>query len=252
MAVAGGDAVAVVDDDGASVAAHEIGEYDQAIGGSHDRLSVFRTDINSTVESAFSVKWIDALAEGSRNGPSTGQRLGAEFARNQSAVVASRVRPREIPVMVAPFRAEALSAPQLVQGRNNLGLANVLGRSRNVGVGFQPIKGRDFAGQRTERRYLDIPLFGYLLQTGVAIPKIFFFGAQFVVMRNLQHHAQVGTGDAGKAEADDSGAYQQNVQIVDGDMDLAELPVIPACDEKNVEAFLQFFLSVSNQDRRGS
>src|ERR1700693_4747675 len=44
-------------------------------------------------------------------GPSTGQRLGAEFARSQSAVVASRVSPREMPVMVAPFRAEALRAP---------------------------------------------------------------------------------------------------------------------------------------------
>src|SRR5580692_7303529 len=42
--------------------------------------------------------------------PSTGQRFGAEFARNQSAVVTLRVMPSEMPVLVAPLKAEVLSA----------------------------------------------------------------------------------------------------------------------------------------------
>src|ERR1035438_2073168 len=42
--------------------------------------------------------------------PSTGHRLGAEFARTQSAVVEFLVRPREIPTLAAPVRAVLLSA----------------------------------------------------------------------------------------------------------------------------------------------
>ena len=186
-------------------------------------------------------------------GPSTGQRLGAEFARNQSAVVASRVRPREIPVMVAPFSAEALSAPNWSREETTWALADVLGRSgHHVGIGLQAVKGRNFACQRAQRRYLDIPLLRDLLKPGIAILKIVFFGAQFVVVRHLQHHAQVRAGDAGQAQADDRRAHQQHVQVVDGNRDLAELAVVTACDEKNVEAFLQFFLSASYQDYRGS
>ena len=39
VAIAGGDAVAVVKDDGASVASHEVGELHDAIGRGDDRLS---------------------------------------------------------------------------------------------------------------------------------------------------------------------------------------------------------------------
>ncbi len=96
VAVTGGDAMAVIDDDGASVAAHEVGEHDHAVRRGHHRLAVSGSDINAAMESAFSVEWIDALAKTSRNGtfhrpeigsgvcpqPIGGSRLTSEAERN--------------------------------------------------------------------------------------------------------------------------------------------------------------------------
>src|SRR5437762_7706452 len=71
-------------------------------------------------------------------------------------------------------------------------------------------------------------------------------------MRHLQNHTPIRTSNAGQAHAHDRRAHQQHVEVVDGDRDLAELAVITACDKKDVEAFLQFFLSASYRDYRGS
>ena len=63
VAITGGNAMAVVDHDGPSVAAQEIGKGDHAVGGRHDRLSVSRSDIDAAVESAFPVEGVNALAK---------------------------------------------------------------------------------------------------------------------------------------------------------------------------------------------
>ena len=64
VAVAGGDAMAVIDGDEVSVAAHEFGEGDDAVGGGVDRGAVGNRNINAAMERAFSVEGIDALTEG--------------------------------------------------------------------------------------------------------------------------------------------------------------------------------------------
>src|SRR6266568_4605611 len=63
MSVACGDAVTVVEDDGASVAAHEIGELNHGFGRSNDRLTVQGSDVDARVKCAFTIKWINALTE---------------------------------------------------------------------------------------------------------------------------------------------------------------------------------------------
>ena len=82
VAVASGDAVAVVEHDGASVAAEEVGEGDGAIGRRDHGRAYVGGDIDAGVEGAFSVKGIDAFAERAGDlafdGPEIGSRVGAD------------------------------------------------------------------------------------------------------------------------------------------------------------------------------
>ena len=81
MAVAGGDAVAVVEHDGAPVASEEVGEGDGAVGGSDHGRAYVGGDVDAGVEGAFSIKGIDALTERSGDlafdGPEVGSGIGA-------------------------------------------------------------------------------------------------------------------------------------------------------------------------------
>src|SRR5450631_3585658 len=63
VAVACRDAMAVVDHDGASVSAHEVGKGDDSVGGRHNGLPVSGSDIDAAVECAFSVERVNALAK---------------------------------------------------------------------------------------------------------------------------------------------------------------------------------------------
>src|SRR5205085_1488546 len=63
VAVAGGDAVAVVDLDEMSVAAHVAGVSDHAVGGCDDRISVGTRNIDAGMEGAFTAERIRAFAE---------------------------------------------------------------------------------------------------------------------------------------------------------------------------------------------
>src|SRR5262252_9024350 len=55
VSVAGRDSVTVIDDDRASVAAHEIGELHNTLGRSHDRLTVKSANIDARVKCTFTV-----------------------------------------------------------------------------------------------------------------------------------------------------------------------------------------------------
>ena len=63
MAVACGDTVTMIENNGTAIAAHEVGKLNYAFRRSHDRLSVKGADINSGVKSTFAIKWVDAFAE---------------------------------------------------------------------------------------------------------------------------------------------------------------------------------------------
>src|ERR1700680_455803 len=94
MAVAGTNAVTMVEHDGLAITTKQVDESDDPVGRCNHLMSIAATDIYTAVEGTFTVKRINALPEAARSCPSTGQRFGAELARNQSAVVALRVRPR--------------------------------------------------------------------------------------------------------------------------------------------------------------
>jgi hypothetical protein len=67
VAVARGDAVAVINDDGTSITAHEVCEYDDSIGWGYHRLAIAGSNINTAVERTLSVERVDAFAKGSRD-----------------------------------------------------------------------------------------------------------------------------------------------------------------------------------------
>ena len=110
VSVAGADPVSVINHDGLAVAAHDITEGHDSVGGCNNLGAVVApistplwnapSPLNGSMRSPkLPVTW-----------PSTGQRLGAEFALNQSAVVALRVKPIVRPTMVAPVKADVRKA----------------------------------------------------------------------------------------------------------------------------------------------
>src|SRR5205823_12418984 len=54
---------AVLHDDQPAVTGHGVGVNHHAIGGRADRLAVRAGNVNAAVERAFTIKWINALAE---------------------------------------------------------------------------------------------------------------------------------------------------------------------------------------------
>src|SRR5260370_40168415 len=85
MAVAGTDAVTVVEHDDFAVAAKEVDEGDHPVRRGNHLMSILATDIHAAVECAFTVKWIDALPEAAGylpfDRPEVWCRIGAEPVR---------------------------------------------------------------------------------------------------------------------------------------------------------------------------
>ena len=82
VAVASGDAMAVIQDQRSSIAAQHVGENHHTIRGCDDRLPIRCADIHAAVERAFTVEGIDALAKGGGNPsfhrPHVRSRVGAD------------------------------------------------------------------------------------------------------------------------------------------------------------------------------
>src|SRR5580658_10337407 len=82
VAVACGDAVAMIYHDRLAVSAQEVREGDHAIGGRDHRLAVGAANIHATVKCAFSVERVNALSEAGRdlafNRPKVGCGVGTE------------------------------------------------------------------------------------------------------------------------------------------------------------------------------
>src|ERR1700733_5952727 len=79
MPIASADSVAVIDHDRLAVAAHDVGEGEDAVGGSHDRSAIAAADIYAAVECAFPVERVNALAKAcgdlAFDGPEIGSRI---------------------------------------------------------------------------------------------------------------------------------------------------------------------------------
>src|ERR1700736_14972 len=85
MAVAGTNAVTMVEHDDFAVTAKEVDEGDDPVRRCNHLMSIVAADINTAVECAFTVKRIDALPEASRylpfDRPQVWCRIGAEPVR---------------------------------------------------------------------------------------------------------------------------------------------------------------------------
>ena len=91
---------------------------------------------------------------------------------------------------------------------------------------------------------------GDLLQLRVVALDLVLFGAQIVEALDLPQHAGVGAGHAGDGEHADESTGEEDVEVVNGDGNLAELPLGIACDKKDVPAFPQRTL-LTETGRRG-
>src|ERR1700722_7545565 len=165
MAVARGDAMAVIDHDGASVASEEIGEGYNAIGRRDYRRTHYGGNVDSGVECAFPVEGIDALPERAGNltfhGPEIGRGIGANpvggggvFSEAERDAYAGSSSKRGV-----------LQRVKLIKRRIYLRFLNLFGGCRDhCRIGFEPVEGGDFTGQRAQRGDLNITLFRYLFQ----------------------------------------------------------------------------------------
>ena len=117
---------------------------------------------------------------------------------------------------------------------------NLFGRGRDQRrLRLQTVERRNFSGDRGQRGDLNVALLGHLRQTGIIVLELIFFRAQLVVARNLEQHAGVGAGNAGKAEESNGGPDYEYVKIMNGDGDLTQLAVVPAGHKKDVKTFSQ-------------
>src|SRR5579862_5492977 len=67
MAVTSGDAMAMVQDDGFTVATHEVGEDNNAVGRGQYSLAIGCGDIDAAVECALTIERVSPLAKRPRN-----------------------------------------------------------------------------------------------------------------------------------------------------------------------------------------
>ena len=152
MSVARSNAVAVVKDNGSPISAHEIREVNDRFGWSDNRLSVERTDVNPGVECAFTVEWVNAFAERSRDrsfyGPQIRRGVGAHpvggghvSRQAQSQSGSSRSAQRRIFQRVETVH-RGIDLPVLDLVRR--------GCRDQDRVRFQPVKRRNFTGQRPQ------------------------------------------------------------------------------------------------------
>ena len=88
-----------------------------------------------------------------------------------------------------------------------------------MGCDFRSVESRNLAGDRAKRCDLNVALFGDFFEARVTILELLFLGAQFVVAGDLQQHAGVRAGDAGKAEEADGGADYEYIKIMDWNRD---------------------------------
>src|SRR5579872_267035 len=113
------------------------------------------------------------------------------------------------------------------------------GATGQDGIGLQAVKGGDFTGQGSQRGDLQIFFVFRLLQLGVASPERFRFVVQLIKAGNLGQHASIRTHDSGNAHQAECGADDQHVKVIDGNLDLVELALSVASNEKNVKPFTQ-------------
>jgi len=148
VAVAGGDAVAVIEHDGASVAAEEVGEGDGAVGRRDHGRAYVGGDIDAGVEGAFSVKGIDAFAERAGDlafdGPEIGSRVGADPIGGGGIFG----EPERDAYAGGSAECGVLERVKLIERGANLRFLNLLGRSGDHrGIGFESVEGGNFAGE---------------------------------------------------------------------------------------------------------
>src|ERR1700690_431228 len=123
----------------------------------------------------------------------------------------------------------------------HLRFLNLLGRGDHQRrVRLEPIQRGYLAGQRAQRRYVNVALPGDLLQPRIVVLELCLLGAELVVVGNLLQHPGIGAGDSREAERANRRPGQKNVEILDGNGNLPKLSGFVARYEKDVETFTQY------------
>ena len=203
-------------------------------------MAIAAADIDSAMECTLTVERIDTLTEASRDlafdRPEIWSRVG--FDPVGSGDVASQAHRQ--PNHGRTGQGRSTKCVELIQRRTHFVSLNLLGRRGDQRrLRLQTIERGNFAGDRAQRCHLQVALFGDLFQAGVIVLELIFLGPQLVKLGHLQQHAGIRAGNSGQAEESDGGADDENVEVMDGNGDLAQLPVVPAGHEKDVEPFLQ-------------
>ena len=103
----------------------------------------------------------------------------------------------------------------------------------------QTVKSADFAGQRAQRRRLNILLVGDLLHLQVVVPYRLALRPNLVEARRLQQHAAVGAGHPSDGKEADNRSCDKDIGVVERDWDLAQITIFLAGYKNDVVAFAQ-------------
>src|ERR1051326_6924557 len=249
MAVASGDAVAVINLNEAAVAFHHLGARHDAIGGGDDRVAIVRSDINPAVERALTVEWVFTFAEGAGDNafdrPKVRRLDEAHPVGGGLRMLAGRRSKRD------GGGAGQRRVPQrvkLIERRKHLAVRNRTGGDGiEQRVGLEAVEGRNFAGQRTERGDLSFVFGGYFFKLRIARGELVFFRPQAIEAGDLGQHARVRTGDAGDAHHANQGPSHKHVEIMNGNGDLADLAFGVSAYEKDVVTLAQVFCRITRK-----
>src|SRR5882672_1929695 len=113
-------------------------------------------------------------------------------------------------------------------------------------IGLQAIERRYFARQRSQGSDLDVPFLRNLLEPRIAVLQFFSLRAELIKAGNLVQHPGIGTGDASKPGDTDRRPGDNDIQVMNGDGNLAQLAVFVARHEKYVKAFAQYGIRYRN------
>ncbi len=194
----------------------------------------------TAVKRAFPVEWINPLAKAARHLAFHRPKIGGGVRLEPVSRSGIAGEAHGQTDHGGSGQGRSTQGVQLIERRAYIAIMNLIGRrGHQCGLSLQPIEGRNFPRDRTQRSDLHVALFGHLLQAGVVVFELIFFGPQLVITGNLQQHACVGTGDAGETQESDCGPHDEHVKVMHGDRDFAQLAVVPAGHKKDVKAFLQ-------------
>jgi len=247
VAVVGFHSIAMVDDEKATIAGVDVGEFDLAAGSGNHRGPDGDGDVDAGVEAAMAIERIEALAveagEAALDRPEAGL-IFEEIARTNRAGSVERVAEGGGESGVAE---EVIVFDGIVEGGGELGFdaEGLFGFE----FAFDSVGDSDFAGEDLEGGELLFAGVVFLLESQVAFADGINLLAQRVVIIDLPEHSGVGSGDTGEANGTEQGECQDAVQDTVRDVNTPKAAVQRMRDYEN-EIWLRHLKTKSRSEQR--